>query len=264
MSLVRLQLVLVGRTAEVRLRYYPVVSAQWDERVKKTLALALCTSITRRFRSSISLSFAAIWSRKGSSSYSWSWSSLTPSPWRCAWRPWWWWWWWWSPWRCAWRSPPEAPHSAGCSANPAFCCSPQPAGKPTIEKLWFNVTAFKKTKAWWLWFCIEIVIMILKPLPSSFWAPQQAPEALEPRLQNWLKSIDKCLHIYSWKTSKASINISIKLLCCKGWAKTCYFDRVPVQELPPAQQAGENGIKITLKLMFKLNWKAKKLFKTTP
>ena len=60
MSLVRLQLVLVGRTAEVRLRYYPVVSAQWDERVKKTLALALCTSITRRFRSSISLSFAAI------------------------------------------------------------------------------------------------------------------------------------------------------------------------------------------------------------
>ena len=49
--------------------------------------------------------------------------------------------------------------------------------------------------------------MILKPLPSSFWAPQQAPEALEPRLQNWLKSIDKCLHIYSWKASKAAMNM---------------------------------------------------------
>ena len=60
---------------------------------------------------------------------------------------------------------------------------------------------------WWFWFYIEIVIMILKPLPSSFWAPQQAPEALEPRLQNWLKSIDKCLHLYSWKTSKASMNM---------------------------------------------------------
>ena len=113
---------------------------------------------------------------------------------------------------------------------------------------------------WWFWFYIEIVIMIIKPLPSSFSAPQQAPEALEPRLQNWLKSIDKCLHIYSWKTSKASMNnwICTELLCRKWWAKTCYFDRVPVQELLPAQQAGENGIKI----MLKLNWKA--LFKTNP